>query len=186
MSQSEQANEQIRKETTDKILEAAKYVFATKGRVARMADYLNLNSLLPKGIIDMLSIIPKADGHFIRDEGLQAREITEQLATLDAAGMDGAFVFTFVSPTSTYNEDPRFDSDMGSYSLLKSYPEKDTVDEIMFQTVKQAKQLLGLYFDPAVLAKIPGDVGRQGDTYPDMTWEPKESFKAVANYYANN
>jgi hypothetical protein len=25
--------------------------------------------------------------------------------------------------------------------------------------------------------------GRHGTTYPDMTWEPKEAFKAVANYY---
>jgi hypothetical protein len=27
--------------------------------------------------------------------------------------------------------------------------------------------------------------GRQGTTYPDMTWEPKEAFKAVADYYAS-
>jgi hypothetical protein len=24
-----------------------------------------------------------------------------------------------------------------------------------------------------------------GTTYPDMTWEPKESFHAVARYYAD-
>jgi len=27
--------------------------------------------------------------------------------------------------------------------------------------------------------------GRHGTTYPEMPWEPKESFKAVADYYAN-
>ena len=27
------------------------------------------------------------------------------------------------------------------------------------------------------------DDGKHGITYPDMTWEPKESFKAVAKYY---
>jgi hypothetical protein len=27
--------------------------------------------------------------------------------------------------------------------------------------------------------------GRHGLTYPDMTWEPKESFEAVAEYYSN-
>ena len=27
--------------------------------------------------------------------------------------------------------------------------------------------------------------GRKGTTYPDMPWEPKESFKAVAAYYAS-
>ena len=73
---------------------------------------------------------------------------------------------------------------MGSYSLLKSYPEKDTVDEIISQAAKGAKQLLGLDLAPEVLAKlIGGEVGRHGDTYPDMPWEPKESFKAVADYY---
>jgi AcrR family transcriptional regulator len=38
LPRSEQANEQIRKETTEKILESAKYVFATKGRAATMAE----------------------------------------------------------------------------------------------------------------------------------------------------
>ena len=28
--------------------------------------------------------------------------------------------------------------------------------------------------------------GKHGTTYPDMTWEPKESFRAVADYYAND
>jgi hypothetical protein len=28
--------------------------------------------------------------------------------------------------------------------------------------------------------------GRRGSTYPDMPWEPKESFMAVATYYANH
>ncbi len=26
--------------------------------------------------------------------------------------------------------------------------------------------------------------GRHGATYPDMTWEPKEAFKALAEYYS--
>lgn len=26
--------------------------------------------------------------------------------------------------------------------------------------------------------------GRHGTTYPDMTWEPKAAFHAVADYYA--
>jgi hypothetical protein len=28
--------------------------------------------------------------------------------------------------------------------------------------------------------------GARGTTYPDMPWEPKESFRAVADYYANH
>jgi hypothetical protein len=28
--------------------------------------------------------------------------------------------------------------------------------------------------------------GKDGATYPDMEWEPKESFRAVAEYYATH
>jgi len=90
------------------------------------------------------------NGEYVRDEGVQARELTDVLSILDGVGVDGAFVFTFVSPTSPYNEDPRRDLDMASYSLVKSY------------------------------------VDKHGTTYPDMPWEPKESFKAVADYFATH
>jgi hypothetical protein len=88
-------------------------------------------------------------GNYVRDEGLQAGELTVQLGILDKAGVDGTFIMTFVSPTTPYNDNPRFDLDMNSYSLVKSY-----------------------------------DHGQHGKTYPDMPWEPKESFHAVADYYA--
>ena len=81
------------------------------------------------------------DGTHVRDEALQARRIAEDLAILDAAGVDGAFVCTFVEPLSTYRPDPRYDLDMGALSLVKSYP--------------------------------------------DGSWEPKESFHAVADFYAD-
>ena len=64
---------------------------------------------------------PLLNGTYVRDEGLQARELTDQLGVLDDAGVDGAFVFTFVSPILMYNEDPHYDFDMASYSLVKSY-----------------------------------------------------------------
>jgi len=149
-----------------------------------MEDYLDPNMALPKGIVDMIKIPPKVDGHYIRDEVLQAREISDQLAILESAGVDGAFVFTFISPNSPYNKNPRYDSDMASYSLVKSYPEKETIDVIIEQTAKQGKELLGIDLDPEELVKFKGEEGRHGDTYPDMAWEPKESFYAVANYYA--
>jgi len=151
-----------------------------------MADYLNPDKVLPKGIADMIKIQQRVDGHYVRDEGLQARELTEQLSILDGAGVEGAFVFTFVSPNSPYNKNQKFDSDMASYSLVKSYPEKETIDQIILQTARQGKELLGVDLAPEVLAKFTGEVGKHGDTYPDMTWEPNESFKAVAEYYANH
>jgi hypothetical protein len=99
-------------------------------------------------ILDFGTTSLQLNGEYVRDEGLQARELTDVLSILDGVGVDGAFVFTFVSPTLPYNEDPQYDLDMASYSLVKSYADK------------------------------------HGTTYPDMLWEPKESFKAVADYFA--
>ena len=61
------------------------------------------------------------DGSYVRDESNQANELFDMLQTLDRAGVEGIFVFTFVSPALTYSEDPRHDLDMASYSLTKSY-----------------------------------------------------------------
>ena len=71
------------------------------------------------------------------------------LAILEAAGVDGAFVCTFVEPLATYDPNPKYDLDMSALSLAKS---------------------LG---------------HGHGSTYADMPWEPKESFKAVAHYFAS-
>jgi hypothetical protein len=91
---------------------------------------------------------PRLNGDYVRDEALQAREITETLGLLDAAGAGGAFVSSFVDYLATFSNDPIYDLDMSALSLVKTYAK-----------------------------------GR-GTTYPDMAWEPKESFKAVADYYA--
>ncbi len=133
----------------------------------------------------MLKIIPKVDGHYVRDESLQAKEIVEELTVFDSAGVEGAFVFTFISPTSVYNDDPRFDIDLGSFSLVKSYPERDTFKQIVSESAKQAKEL-GIEAAPDLSDKFANVIGKHGSTYPDMPWEPKESFKAVADYYAKH
>ena len=67
---------------------------------------------------------------------------------LGVLDVDGAFVATFVEPVMTYSETPRYDLDMSSMSLVRTY-----------------------------------GGGKHGATYPDMPWEPKASFKAVAGYY---
>jgi hypothetical protein len=83
-----------------------------------------------------------------RDEQLQAREIVETLEVLDAAGVAGAFVHTFVDYQSPTDPVPRYDLDISSMSLVKLLND-----------------------------------GR-GVAYPDLPWEPKEAFRAVADYYA--
>ena len=88
-------------------------------------------------------------GDHVRDEQHQASEIVETLTILDAAGVNGAFVCTFVEPLSVFSEQPHYDLDMSSLGLVKT-------------------------------------LGRgTGTTYPGMPWEPKMSFRALANFYAD-
>lgn len=87
------------------------------------------------------------NGNYIRDEAMQAREITELLAIHESCGVEGTFVFTFVTPALCFNENALNDMDMAGYGIVKSYSAK------------------------------------RGTTYPDMHWEPKEAFYALAETY---
>ncbi len=86
-----------------------------------------------------------------RDESCQARRLIDTIKMLDGAGVYGVLIDTFIFPLSPYSDNPKYDVDRESESLVKYY-----------------------------------EGGRHGITYPDMTWEPKESFKAVADYYLNH
>ncbi|WP_067931630.1 hypothetical protein [Alicyclobacillus kakegawensis] len=57
-----------------------------------------------------------------RDESVQARYLTELLELFDSEGVDGAFVYTFVSPSYPSSIDPRYDLDTASYSLVRTWP----------------------------------------------------------------
>ena len=94
---------------------------------------------------------PRLNGVFERDEAMQARELAATLDELERAGVAGALLSTFATPEARTNDDPRYDMDMDSMSLVKALPD-----------------------------------GRHGTTYPDMTWEPKEAFAAVANHFGSN
>jgi hypothetical protein len=118
---------------------------------------------LEGGIIDIWSqffhqlpligrlIKPKTKGTPVRDEHWQATKLIETLEILEKAGVDGVFISNFISQITPYSDNPRYDLDMASTSLVKYY-----------------------------------DDGKHGETYPDMSWEPKESFRAVADYYAKH
>jgi len=151
-----------------------------------MEGFLGPNQKFPKMFLDMAYVPPRVDGHYIRDEKLQARELVDQLRVLDAAGVEGDFVQTFVAPNSPYRSDPRYDADMANFSLVKSFPEAETEEEFRRQTIREAKELLGVDLNPHVLDGFRGPMNEHGVTYPDMPWEPKESFKAVADYYAQH
>ncbi len=113
---------------------------------------------------DRESTPSRLDGEYIRDESEQARELTEMLSIFDDAGVDATFMMTFVAPLNPCSDDPIYDLDMASYSLVKSF---------------------GGRLGPLGTANpdAPWDRERYGTTYPDLPWEPKESFKAVADSY---
>jgi hypothetical protein len=94
---------------------------------------------------------PHLNGKHIRDEAWQAAKLVETLEMLDKAGVDGAFVSSFESQITPYDDDPHHDLDMASSSLVR-------------------------YFEG----------GRKGAAYPDMHWEPKSSFRALADFYATH
>ncbi len=94
---------------------------------------------------------PRLKGTFQRDEAMQARELADTLDELERSGVAGALMSTFVTPEAYTDDDPRYDLDMDSMSLVKSLPR-----------------------------------GRHGMVYPDMPWEPKEAFAAVAHHFASH
>jgi hypothetical protein len=124
--------------------------------------FLSSSGLGP-GIIDVKSqflhqlpvigrfVHPHLKDNHVRDEQWQADKLVETLSILDNAGVDGAFIFQFISQITPYDDKPKFDLDMASSSLVKYYERR-----------------------------------RHCTSYPDMPWEPKESFRAVADYYAKH
>jgi hypothetical protein len=109
-------------------------------------------------IVDYRRWTPRLTGDYVYDQGSQAREIADLLKVNDAAGVEATFVFTFVQP-----------------------PQQASVWE--------RRRRARVRFDPDIISYslvkwLPE--GRHGTVYPEMTWEPKESFRAVADYYARH
>jgi hypothetical protein len=94
---------------------------------------------------------PRVRTVYPRDEHTQARLLVDQLELLDRAGVDGGFIMSFSFPLAPYDDDPRYDLDATSLSLVRAlHP------------------------------------NQRGTRYPDMGWEPKQAFHAVAGYYATH
>ena len=110
-------------------------------------------------VVDWGAWPPRLKGDYVYDQTSQARELSALLEMNDRGGVYGTFVFTFV--------------DAGA-----GLPEG-----------KEAEAIRLVSFDPDLvrysLVKSYPD-RRVGTSYPDMPWEPKESFRAVADYYANH
>ena len=98
-------------------------------------------------VVDDVATPPYVVEELVRDEPGQAAYLREVLATLEAAGVDGAFWFTFAGYERPHRQDPRYDLDLASFGVVK---------------------LLD---------------GGRGRAYPDLPWEPKASFRALAAAY---
>jgi sugar phosphate isomerase/epimerase len=73
----------------------------------------------------------------VRDEGAQAAELTDLLDTIDAAGLDGAFVYTYVAPSYPADPDPRHDLDTASFALLRTWPDGRTEPKAAYRAVAE-------------------------------------------------
>jgi hypothetical protein len=58
---------------------------------------------------------------FERDEDNQAGCLVDLLTVFKEENVNGAFVYTFESPSYTYSDNPEFNLDTASYSLVKLY-----------------------------------------------------------------
>jgi hypothetical protein len=72
-------------------------------------------------IVDRSKTPNQLKGEFVRDESIQSNCIIELLNIFKEEKVEGAFVFTFVSPAYPYAEKSLYDLDMASYSIVKTY-----------------------------------------------------------------
>ena len=92
-------------------------------------------------------------GELVRDEEEQATYLRELIEVFDDEGIDAAFVYTFVRYDLPHRDDPRVDLDRASAGVVK------------------------------VLDGPVGAAATGRRRYPDMRWEPKAAFDALADLY---
>ena len=88
------------------------------GNVNNVSRFLHQLPIVGRFIRPRLSVIHN------RDQALQAKRLAENLALMDKAGFDGAFVSTVIFPLSPYSDTPKYDLDRESASLVKYYSDR--------------------------------------------------------------
>lgn len=74
-------------------------------------------------IVDTTGTVPEIRDSAVRSEETQAEYIMELLQIYKQEHIYGAFVYDFIMPNKPFSPDPRYDLDMGSYGIIKVYPE---------------------------------------------------------------
>jgi len=72
-------------------------------------------------VVDWNKNPPQLKQELQRDESIQANTLIDLLQIFGREKVEGAFAFTFVSPSYPYHPNPLYDLDMASYSVVKSY-----------------------------------------------------------------
>ncbi|QHW34693.1 abortive infection protein [Paenibacillus rhizovicinus] len=108
-------------------------------------------------IVDRDQSPPRMKGEYVRDENEQTRYMEELLTIFKEEQVEGAFWYTFVMPFYPGSENPQFDLDMASYSVVKSLDDGVVATSIASKTI----------------------------AYSGMPWEPKASFRRLAELYAD-
>ena len=80
---------------------------------------------------------PKLADGIVRDESAQAAELTDQLDAIQAAGADGAFVYTYVAPSYPASDDPQHDLDAASFALVRSWPDGRTEPKAAYRAIAE-------------------------------------------------
>ena len=70
-----------------------------------------------------------------RDESEQAAQLEDLLGILDAGGVDGAFIYTYVAPNYGSGPDPAADLDAASFALVRSWPDGTTTRKRAYEAV---------------------------------------------------
>ena len=73
----------------------------------------------------------------VRDEAEQASELGAVLDLVEASGIDGAFVYTYVAPSYPANDDPSRDLDAASYALVRSWSDGRTDRKAAYTAVAE-------------------------------------------------
>jgi hypothetical protein len=71
----------------------------------------------------------------VRDEAEQAAELEAVLTLADQSGVDGVFIYTYVTPSYPSNANPEQDLDAASYALVTTWPDGRTAPKLAYRTV---------------------------------------------------
>lgn len=82
----------------------------------------------------------------IRDEGVQAKYLTDLLSLFEDEEIRGAFVFTFVSPSYPSSVDPDYDLDIASFCIVRTWDGVETSRLPLLWESKEAFHAIARYY----------------------------------------